>query len=233
MREVETAVEGQDPAGASAAVPADAEAETRTVTEAPAADDENAGLTGRRGKQQPVTAAPMTAHVAQDGKVEFKLSMNELPPEQQAQVRQDVQTQIIEQVRSLVSQERTEFYLQLKPEYLGGLSILLSAGEKGVAAKLTTGSKDVQLMIQSDMSQIQEILRERGINVVQMEVVYDQMASTTGKQDTNDGQGWEQGSSAGGRVTAPEDAEGVAAVYEELSSYDVLAEQGGSVEFSA
>ncbi len=187
-------------------------------------------------KETPMHTQPMTAAIAQDGKVDFKASMQELRPEQQFQLRQSVQTQIVDQVRSLVTKERTEFYLQLKPEHLGGLSIMLASGEKGLIAKLVTGSKDVHMMIQNDAAQIQESLRERGINVVQMEVVYDQMASATGKQDTNNtGQGYGSNGSGGSQGRLPEDAiEGVITPYSsELSNYEVLAEQGGSVEFSA
>ncbi len=218
------------------AMPSTTNVELETAVEKPAMmqgndDSDNAAT---KQKEIPVLQHPLTAPIAQDGKVDFKMSMQELQPQEQQLLKQNVQTQIIDQVRSLVTQEKTEFYLQLKPEHLGGLSIMLAAGEKGLVAKLMTASKDVHMMLQNDMTQIQESLKERGITIVQMEVVYDQMASTTGKQNTNDGQGWEANGSPGSQGRVLEDIiEGGSLTYDELSNYDILAEQGGSVEFSA
>lgn len=142
-------------------------------------------------------------------------------------------TRVVEQVKSTVTNEKSEFYLQLKPEHLGGLSILLSAEEKGVAAKLMTSNRDVQQVLQSDLTQLQAALREKGVNVVHMEVIYDQTAnSTTAHNSQNGGQ---RQDNAFGRVhgRTEESIEDATAFYDSLSYYDVLAEQGGSVEFSA
>lgn len=239
MQEVSEAIKKDGAADSQKSMmPQNASAEQEAMVSESLTAQEDSGGADVSTKQKETPAhiqQPMTATIAQDGKVDFKASMQELQPEQQFQLRQNVQTQIVDQVRSLVTKEKTEFYLQLKPEHLGGLSIMLAAGEKGLVAKLVTGSKDVHAMIQNDAAQIQESLRERGINVVQMEVVYDQMASATGKQDTNNGQGWESNGSGGSQGRLPEDAiEGTTMPYSgELSNYEVLAEQGGSVEFSA
>ncbi len=220
--------------------PADAEIvkpqETKVAAqqEAPQADAGNGGKSEQqKTDEKPViqTQNPMTATISQDGKVEFRES-NIQPMPQQIEQKESVFAKLIEQVQSTVTKEKTEFFLQLKPEHLGGLSILLSAEEKGIAAKLMTSSKDVQAIIQSDMSAMQEALREKGINVVQMEVIYDQMASSTSKGDTGNGQQW-RGSTGNNHGGVPESIENATALYDNLSYYDVLAEQGGSVEFSA
>ncbi len=241
MQEVSEALKKQEIADSQKTVTPQniAEEQEAMVTKSLTASEDGDGAdASAKQKETPTnTQQPMTAQIAQDGKVEFKESMQELRPEQQFQLRQNVQSQIVDQVRSLVTKEKTEFFLQLKPEHLGGLSIMLAAGEKGLIAKLVTGSKDVHMMIQNDATQIQESLKERGINVVQMEVVYDQMSSATGRQDTNNnGQGFEPNGSGGSQGRLPEDAiEGIEmpAYTGELSNYDILAEQGGSVEFSA
>lgn len=182
----------------------------------------------------PITQTTHTAQVADDGKVEFKLANAQMPeaPEVRQKDGESMLTRLIDQVRSTVSKEKTEFFLQLKPEHLGGLSIMLSAEEKGVVAKLMTSNQDVQNMLQSDMNQLQAALREKGINVVHMEVIYDQTANSTAK-DHSDGKQQQQGTTGNGHGRIPEELEGASAYYDTISYYEALAEQGGSVEFSA
>ncbi|WP_066683605.1 flagellar hook-length control protein FliK [Christensenella intestinihominis] len=179
------------------------------------------------GKQSPVTAP-----VRSDGKVEFQILG--VQPEQMEPLQQkdSIFTRVIEQVKSTVTKEKTEFFLQLKPEHLGGLSIMLSAEEKGIAAKLMTSNHDVQQILQSDMNQLQATLREKGINVVHMEVIYDQTASST-TRDNRDGNRQQENTFGRVQGRTTDGVEDAAAFYDSLSYYDVLAEQGGSVEFSA
>ncbi len=175
-----------------------------------------------------------TAQIGDDGKVEFKLTGAQMPeaPEVRQKDGDSMLTRLIDQVRSAISKEKTEFFLQLKPEHLGGLSIMLTAEDKGVVAKLATSSQDVQNILQSDMNQLQAALREKGINVVHMEVIYDQGMNSTAKDHSHSGQ-QQQSSTGNGQGRIPENLEGATAYYDTISYYEALAEQGGSVEFSA
>ncbi|MGI6152224.1 MAG: flagellar hook-length control protein FliK [Christensenellaceae bacterium] len=199
------------------------------------AEEETGGKSQSGAKDQGIT--PMTAQISSEGKVEFKTSVqNQMEPLPDAEFKQNVQSQLLEQVKSIVTKDKTEFYIQLKPEHLGGLSIMLAAEEGGLVAKLMTANKNVHGIIQADQTQMLEALREKGINVVQMEVIYDQMGNSTRKEDANDSQQWENRSAIqvkgihGGIQDIPEE---MTMVYDSLTNYDVLAEQGGSVEFSA
>jgi flagellar hook-length control protein FliK len=173
--------------------------------------------------------------MAADVKPEFKLGAAQRQDEQVPQQESNVRTQIIDQVKSMVGERKSELVLQLKPYHLGGLSIALTADDKGVVAKLMTASKDAHNMLRNEITSMQEMLREKGINVVQMEVIYDQMANSTGKDSFHEqGHGWEQTRRGNqGRVPERVDIESAILMYDDLSTYDILAEQGGSVEFSA
>lgn len=210
-----------------------AEPKIQPMKEMAAGMQEDSEPSGKEsGKQSGVKQPAMTAPIQGDGKVEFKLAANGTENLEPVQQKAEILPRVIEQVRNTVSKEKTEFFLQLKPEHLGGLSILLSAEEKGVAAKLMTSSHDVQQVLQSDLNQLQAALREKGINVVHMEVIYDQTANSMAHDSGNRGQ-QHSGAFAGAHSGTGESVEEAAAFYDSLSYYDVLAEQGGSVEFSA
>lgn len=190
-------------------------------------EKDSAGQGSALAEQNVVTAA-----ISEDGKVHFQESRTEPVQFQQVQQKDSILSQVIEHVRTNVNKEKSEFFLQLKPEHLGGLSIMLSADDKGIVAKMMTSNHDVQYMLQSDMNQLQAALREKGIHVVQMEVIYDQTANSTAKDHGGQGQKWD-GNTGNSHGRVPETAESAMAFYDDMSYYDMLAEQGGSVEFSA
>ena len=183
------------------------------------------------------TATANTAQVTDGGRVEFRMSGAQPLEAQQAaappELPQQVMDRVISQVRTAVTPDKTEFFVQLKPDYLGGLSIGLVAEDKGVVAKIMTTSQQVHNALQADMTQMVQMLRDKGINVVQMEVIYDQTANAMSQQQSDTQQqqfGQGQGRSHG---RGADQTDGTVPAYDVLSSNEVLAEQGGSVEFSA
>lgn len=98
-------------------------------------------------------------------------------PLPQAEARQVLQNSIFEQVQSAVSTGKQELFIQLKPESLGGLVIQLTMTEEGLKAQVRTGSENIQNMINTQISQLEEALRTRDIPIVQMDVIYDQAAN--------------------------------------------------------
>ncbi len=238
LEEVDTAVKGN----AAEENAKQAEARLNNDVRVSGKDDSsNAGNSDKDAdagneKQQP--AAASLTNMQAEAKPELKFGAaqvqqadGDIPPQEASGVR----TQIISQVKTMVGEQKSEFVLQLKPHHLGGLSIMLAADEKGIVAKLVTASKDAHNLIQSEMTSMQEMLRAKVINVVLMEVIYDQMANSTGRESFNEqGHGWEH-THHGSHGRRPEivDLESAMLTYDDLSTYDILAEQGGSVEFSA
>ncbi len=172
----------------------------------------------------------VSADINSDGKVDFKLAQvqdKSVPIIEKASIFE----QIVQQAKAAMSKNQTELFVQLKPAHLGGLIVSLSMGEQGMIAKLVSGQKDVALMIQTDMAQLQEALKEKGINVVHMDVIYDQMANSTNKDSSNFNGQWSSNTNSKG--IKYESLEDTPIVYDNLSMYDVLTEQGGSVEYKA
>jgi flagellar hook-length control protein FliK len=152
---------------------------------------------------------------------------------EQPAVPQTVATTIVDQVTTAVKDNKTEMVVQLKPEHLGGLAITLSMGEDGITAKMVTSQENVQNMIHNQMGALQDSLREKGIPVVHMEVIYDQTQNSAGfSHNGNSGQ-WATPQGSGSSQSAYNESEDSVNYHNFISSYDVLAEHGGSVEFSA
>ncbi len=165
--------------------------------------------------------------------LELAAGVAELPENtEQPVTRENMFSEIISRVTAAAEEGKSELYVQLKPEHLGGLSISLSMGEEGLTAKITTSEQSVQSMLHGGMSGLQETLREKGIQVALIEVICD---TGPGMADGNASGGRREGATRSDFRIAAVDAknEDTASFYYDLSSYEVLAEQGGSVEFSA
>ena len=151
---------------------------------------------------------------------------------QEPVVRQNVLTTIIDKIATAFGKDTAEMTVQLKPEHLGGLSISLSMGESGLVAKMVTSEQSVQHMIRGEIGMLQDVLREKGIPVVHMEVSYGQTMNSSANNQGGNGGYWTAPSYSGSGA-AYDNAEDPVNYTYNLSSYDVLTEQGGSVEFSA
>lgn len=241
LQKQQNVVEGNQPAGEPVVqkqdrMETDSDVSITAIENLPEQEEGSSDLAGKKdsaGQGSTMTEQNVvTAAISEDGKVHFQESKTEPMQSQQVQQKDSILSQVIEHVRTNVNKEKSEFFLQLKPEHLGGLSIMLSADDKGIVAKMMTSNQDVQYMLQSDMNQLQEVLREKGIHVVQMEVIYDQTASSTAKDNGGQGQKWD-GNTGNSHGRVPETVESAMAFYDDMSYYDMLAEQGGSVEFSA
>jgi flagellar hook-length control protein FliK len=181
------------------------------------------------GSGEPGATQMQPAFGASETKVEFQKTA---PAPEQPAVRQTVMTTIIDKISTAFGKETTEMVVQLKPEHLGGLSISLSMGESGLVAKMVTSEQSVHSMIHGEIGMLQEALREKGIPVVHMEVSWGQTSNTFADSQRGNGGHWTEPSYAG-TAAVYDNMEEPANYYYNMSSYDVLTEQGGSVEFSA
>lgn len=176
------------------------------------------------------TVQMQTAIGTSGAKVEFQQISAQIP--EQTAVRQNVLNTIIDKISTAFGKDTTEMVVQLKPEHLGGLSISLSMGEGGLVAKIVTSEQSVHSMIHGELGMLQEALREKGIPVVHMEVSYGQTSNMANGSHAGNG-GFGTQPSYTGNHAAYDNTEEPVNYYYNLSSYDLLTEQGGSVEFSA
>ncbi len=147
-------------------------------------------------------------------------------------VQGGVATTIIDHIATAVDKGQTELVVQLKPEHLGGLEISLKMGESGLTAKMVTSQESVQNMIHNQIAALQDTLREKGIPVVHMEVIYDQTQSSASFSHSGNSGQW-TAQNGNGNDHSYKETEDSVNYYNFMSSYDILAEHGGSVEFSA
>ena len=95
-----------------------------------------------------------------------KAAQLELP-----QVKQILVNQIVEQVKTAVDTQKSRLHIQLKPDVLGGMVIELSMGSDGLRAQLLTQNKQTAMAVSDQLTQLADTLRDKGIQVVSMEVV--------------------------------------------------------------
>lgn len=209
----------------------------RTVAKKPAP------LSETQTQEQPHTEAlgASDQHIAATAGQDAAATNTELTfPDSTAgeQVKQAFTQQLSQQVEQAVTKQTNEIFIKLKPDVLGGIAIHLTMTEEGVKAQFKTSSQNVQNLMNDQIAQLQAELKDKGVAVVQMDVVYQQMASgeqlgqgRRGSQFTGSGQSSQRGSYGMEAVTALQES-----AYENLYQTMLpLAEEDApqSMEFSA
>jgi flagellar hook-length control protein FliK len=156
----------------------------------------------------------------------------EVKPTPSAPAGEETVFRIVSRVAAAVQEGKSELHIQLRPEHLGGLEISLSMGEDGLSAKILTDRQSVHNMLAGDLPGLQEALREKGISVAHMEVAYEAGQQAPDRDASGDGRYRDNMPRIKG-VLNEAGVEDAANFYYTLSNYEVLAEHGGSVEFSA
>ena len=114
-----------------------------------------------------------------------------------------------------MSLERTEgahsLEIQLRPDYMGKVSIQLTLDEHGIQAKIRTEDPAVRSLIGSQVNQLIEALEQKGIRLNAVDVTY----QVPGSQDfgRNASSGREQMNQEGRNRGLPAQAEGYTAAY--------------------
>ncbi len=137
----------------------------------------------------------------------------------------------LEQVTTNIAENKSELLIQFKPEVMGGMAVKLVLGEEGLVAKLITGNKEVQAAMNSQLHLMQDALKSRNIDVVSMEVVYEQPTQLNLGMSNGGQQFFHHGQQSSSSHKPKEESVNVNAVYDSiLNISDEIAE---SVEFSA
>ena len=98
-------------------------------------------------------------------------------PDSAAQARQVLAQTLLAQVESAVTAEKSELFIKFKPDVFGGMQIHLSMTQEGLRAQIRTSDPSVRGMIGAEMNQLTDSLRARGIEVVEMDVYYEQQTA--------------------------------------------------------
>lgn len=80
---------------------------------------------------------------------------------------------IVDKVSSTLLEGKQEFDVKLKPDFLGKLSIKLTIDDSGIKAHIKAGDLSVKGLIADQLPTLTESLKEKGVNMTNIEVVYD------------------------------------------------------------
>jgi len=93
-----------------------------------------------------------------------------LKPDKATEVRKPFFEQIIKGFETLKSNGNKELTVKLKPEFLGELNVKLTQSKEGIIAKINAERPEVRQAILSNILELQEHLREKGINIATIDV---------------------------------------------------------------
>ena len=108
----------------------------------------------------------------------------------QADMAQNISS-IVEEMSFRADQEIQEFSVSLKPAHLGELSIRLTKSSDGLLAQIKAADASTKGLIQNEVAALTAQLKDKGIEIRQIEVVYEAPAFTTdmrqneGRRDTS------------------------------------------------
>jgi flagellar hook-length control protein FliK len=138
-------------------------------------------------------------------------------------------TQLVEKMSASVQQGKSEFSIDLKPEHLGRLSIQLVMDGDGIKAYIKASDWSAKGLIQAELPYLQEMLKQKELPVVCVEVSYE--ANTF---DFNMQQGRQSGQSLykNGQKLSAARIETYDAAVQTINAVELLGENS-SVEFRA
>jgi flagellar hook-length control protein FliK len=102
-----------------------------------------------------------------------KVRTFEAEPRATARDMADNVAKIVDKITTQLKEGQREFEVTLKPEHLGKLSITLLLDSDGIKANLKAADASVKSMIANELPVLQDMLREKGLNVVKIDVAYD------------------------------------------------------------
>ncbi len=140
---------------------------------------------------------------------------------------------IIDKIQASADQGKQEFTVQLKPEYLGRLSIKLVMNSDGISAHIKTADLGAHGLISDQLNTLQQALKDKGINLVNMDVKYDAAAfDMSGFQQERQNWDW-SGNKKSIRYAFSSDLPVGSLSYEAMTDDQRLTAYNHSVEFKA
>lgn len=131
---------------------------------------------------------------------------------------------VLEVMQTSITNGNNSLFIKLKPDFLGGIAIKLAMSEGGVVAKIVTTSERTQNMLASQLTNLESTLKDKGIDVARMEVLYNPL-NQDGQGQSNKGHREDRGNSS--RSFVIEDSEDDASLqYLQLIGEDEELEEG-------
>lgn len=134
---------------------------------------------------------------------------------------------IVDKVSTRFADGKYDFDVELKPDFLGKLSIRLSMEDGSIRMQIKTDDASVKSMLSSQTSSLQDALKEKGITLSNVDITYESQTSLSGER-----QPFEQ-NNGGGRHNGAYFAQAEAAGLEPKTEMYSLYFGNSSVEFLA
>lgn len=147
-----------------------------------------------------------------------------------------IMNQITDYMKAQITEGLSELDMQLHPANLGNLHVKLIAKEGMVTAQFTAQNEMVKAALESQMIQLKETFKEQGISVEAIEVTVsshrfdENLQQNSGSSESNGKQPARQKSR---RINLNEIEEEAILDEEDRLAAEVLADNGGTVDFTA
>ncbi len=110
---------------------------------------------------------------------------------------QNVIDQIVQSAKMVKGDGTSQLEIQLRPEHLGKVTLLLTATEDGVTARIKAQSEQVRGMLTSGLTDLVASLKDMGINMKHIDITHSEMSSDLSRgnsqQQSMHGQGQQRG----------------------------------------
>ncbi len=151
--------------------------------------------------------------------------VNDAAPNEEPQLRTDQMQycrenvlRIVDKVSTRTAQERYEFDVELKPDFLGKVSIKLTMEDGNIRMQIKTDDMSVRSMLSDQTSALQSALKEKGVELTSVDIAYQSQTSFDGGGgrpfEEQNGNAWQSSP-----YYAQADAAATAAVTESYSYY--------------
>lgn len=152
---------------------------------------------------------------------------------------EDVVRQLIDSIKVNISGQTSEMELQLSPESLGKVNLLVESKNGVITAQLTAQNEAVKSIIENQLVLLKENFQEQGLKVEAIEVMVESHGFETGKnlEGRNNDNSSEGGRKSTRRLTL-EEIDARLSEQDSISEEDMLAAEmmratGGSVDYTA
>lgn len=126
--------------------------------------DDKASDDGRQALQLMADSTKTAESVSQDTQVDFKQQLS------QPNTKDSVMNQIYDKIKVLNSKDVSEIQVNLKPDELGQVTIKLVMDKGVLVGKILVESNQVKSLIESNVPQIKENLKNQNLNVAEFTV---------------------------------------------------------------
>ena len=211
--------------------PTDQPADDKANTVQTAKSSSQATASETQTAQKPdaaVTVPPVSVSAAQ---TDTTITTEKAQPNTGSDFVKDNVMRIVDKLSTQVSDGKTDFDVELKPDFLGKVSIKLSMQNGEIRMQIKTDDVNVKSMFADQVSSMQAALKDKGIAITNIDVTYQSQMQTS-----PDHRSFSQGGSSkkqSGRSQVSLDQIAGTGVFETMSQITGYMQGGSSVEYLA